>query len=47
MLKSKSIKGDDNYIINQYNDNLKSKFNIVECINISKWAKGHRAYYVQ
>ncbi|MFL2944843.1 MAG: fibrillarin-like rRNA/tRNA 2'-O-methyltransferase [Candidatus Poseidoniales archaeon] len=47
MLKSKSIKGDDNYIIKQYNDNLKSKFDIVECINISKWAKGHRAYYVQ
>ena len=47
MLKSKSIKGNDNEIIAQYKEKLKSHFKIVECINISKWAKGHRAYYVQ
>ena len=47
MLKSKSIKGNDKEIINQYRENLESYFTTVECINISKWAKGHRAYYVQ
>ena len=47
MLKSKSIKGKDKEIINQYRENLESYFTNVECINISKWAKGHRAYYVQ
>jgi fibrillarin-like pre-rRNA processing protein len=47
MLKSKSIKGNDNDIIAQYKEKLESHFKIVECINISKWAKGHRAYYVQ
>jgi fibrillarin-like pre-rRNA processing protein len=47
MLKSKSIKGNDNEIITEYKNKLKTNFEIVECINISKWAKGHRAYYVQ
>ena len=47
MLKSKSIKGNDNEIIAHYKEKLESHFKIVECINISKWAKGHRAYYVQ
>ena len=47
MLKSRSIKGNDKEIINQYKENLDAHFATVECINISKWAKGHRAYYVQ
>jgi len=47
MLKSRSIKGKDKEIINQYKENLEAHFATVECINISKWAKGHRAYYVQ
>jgi|TARA_B110000263_G_scaffold235443_1_gene233903 fibrillarin-like pre-rRNA processing protein len=47
MLKSRSIKGNDNEIINQYKGKLETHFDTVECINISKWAKGHRAFYVQ
>ncbi|MDC0526608.1 fibrillarin-like rRNA/tRNA 2'-O-methyltransferase [Euryarchaeota archaeon] len=47
MLKSKSIRGNDNEIIALYQKKMETHFKTVECINISKWAKGHRAYYVQ
>ena len=47
MLKTKSISKKKTDIINDTENKLKEKFQIVERINIQKWAKGHTAYYME
>jgi len=47
MLKSRSIQGKENEIFRNCEKKLEENFVFVENIDISKWAKGHRAYYVE
>ena len=47
MIKSRSMAGKDKDIFNTVENKLKTEFNNVEIIDIQKWAKGHKAYYVQ
>ena len=47
MIKSRSISGNDKNIFDKIENTLKKEFNVLEIIDIKKWAKGHRAYYVE
>tara|TARA_B100000029_G_C17400397_1_gene896831 strand:- start:272 stop:856 length:585 start_codon:yes stop_codon:yes gene_type:complete len=47
MLKTQSISKKKTGIIEYTENKLKEKFQIVESINIKKWAKGHTAYYME
>ncbi len=47
MLKTGSIHGKKNDILKDVNHTLRKKFKIVDIVDISKWAKGHNAYYVE
>ena len=47
MLKTGSIHGKKNDIIEEVKHTLRAKFKIVDIVDISKWAKGHNAYYVE
>tara|TARA_B100002052_G_scaffold185631_1_gene169132 strand:+ start:98 stop:682 length:585 start_codon:yes stop_codon:yes gene_type:complete len=47
MIKSHSISGKESEIYSETEKLLKEKFDAFEVINISKWAKGHRAYYIE
>ena len=47
MIKSRSISGNDKSIFDKIENTLKKEFNVLEIIDIKKWAKGHRAYYVE
>jgi fibrillarin-like pre-rRNA processing protein len=47
MIKSRSMPGKDEDIFDTVENKLKTEFNNVEIIDIRKWAKGHKAYYVQ
>ena len=47
MIKSRSISGNDKNIFNHVESTLKKEFKILEIIDIKKWAKGHKAYYIE
>ena len=47
MIKTHSISGSDKDIFNKVENTLKSEFNRLEIIDIKKWAKGHKAYYIE
>ena len=47
MLKSKSMPRKDKDIFIACKEKLKTNFKLVNEVNISKWAKGHMAYYVE
>jgi hypothetical protein len=47
MLKSRSTPGEDSKVFGKSEEKMKSKFKKVIPTNISKWAKGHMAYYVE
>ena len=47
MLKTGSIHGKKNDILEEVKHTLRKKFKIVDIVDISKWAKGHNAYYVE
>ena len=47
MIKTHSISGSDKDIFNKVENTLKNEFNRLEIIDIKKWAKGHKAYYIE
>ena len=47
MIKSRSISGKDSDIFEKTRNLLKEEFNLLEIIDIKKWAKGHKAYYIE
>jgi len=47
MLKTQSISSKKIKILEYTEKKLKESFQIVETINIKKWAKGHTAYYME
>ena len=47
MIKSYSIPGKESEIHSETEKLLKQNFTTFEVVNISKWAKGHRAYYIE
>ena len=47
MLKSRSSPGKDNDVFQNSERKLKSRFKKVDAVDITKWAKGHMAYYVE
>ena len=47
MLKSRSAPGEDSKVFEKSEEKMKSRFKKVVSTNISKWAKGHMAYYVE
>ena len=47
MIKSRSISRNDKNVFDKIENTLKKEFNIIEIIDIKKWAKGHRAYYIE
>ena len=47
MIKSYSISGKESEIYSETEKLLKQNFTTFEVVNISKWAKGHKAYYIE
>ena len=47
MLKTQSISSKKTKILEYTEKKLKESFQMVETINIKKWAKGHTAYYME
>ena len=47
MIKSRSISGNDKNIFDKVEATLEKEFNRLEIIDIKKWAKGHKAYYIK
>ncbi len=47
MIKSHSISGKESEIYLETEKKLKENFNNFEMVNIAKWAKGHKAYYIK
>ena len=47
MLKSRSAPGKDGEVFEKCVKKLKSRFGRVDTVDITKWAKGHMAYYVE
>ena len=47
MLKSRSAPGKDSEVFEKCVKKLKSRFGRVDTVDITKWAKGHMAYYVE
>ena len=47
MLKSRSSPGKDNEVFRDSERKLKSRFKKVDAVDITKWAKGHMAYYIE
>jgi len=47
MLKTQSISSKKTKILEYTEKKLKERFQMVETINIKKWAKGHTAYYME
>ena len=47
MIKSHSISGTGKSIFEEVENTLKKEFKRVEIIDIKKWAKGHKAYYIE
>ena len=47
MIKSRSISGKDKDIFEKSEKILENEFNLLEIIDIKKWAKGHKAYYIE
>ena len=47
MIKSYSIPGKESEIHSETEKLLKQNFTTFEAVNISKWAKGHKAYYIE
>jgi len=47
MIKSRSISGNGKNIFDKVETTLKKEFNRLEIIDIKKWAKGHKAYYIE
>ena len=46
MLKIQSIASKEKNIFEETEERLKKNFDLVERVNIHKWAKGHSAYYM-
>ena len=46
MLKTQSIASKEKNIFEETEERLKKYFDLVERVNIHKWAKGHSAYYM-
>ncbi len=47
MIKSRSMPGNSKNIFDKIEIKLKNEFDNLEIIDIKKWAKGHRAYYIE
>lgn len=47
MIKSHSISGTGKNIFEEVENTLKKEFRRLEIIDIKKWAKGHKAYYIE
>ena len=47
MIKSHSISGKESEVYSETKKMLNQNFNVVKVTNISKWAKGHNAYYIE
>ena len=47
MIKSHSISGKGKNIFDEIENTLRKEFNLLEIIDINKWAKGHKAYYIE
>ena len=47
MIKSRSMSGNSNDIFDKIEKTLNKEFNNLEIIDIKKWAKGHKAYYIE
>ena len=47
MVKSRSMSGKDKDIFEKSEKKLENEFNLLEIIDIKKWAKGHKAYYIE
>ena len=47
MLKSRSSPGKDNEVFRDSERKMESRFKKVDAVDITKWAKGHTAYYVE
>ncbi len=47
MIKSHSISGKESEVYSETKKILKQNFDVVKVTNISKWAKGHNAYYIE
>jgi hypothetical protein len=47
MLKSRSSPGKDNEVFRDSERKMESRFKKVDAVDITKWAKGHMAYYVE
>ena len=47
MIKSRSMSGKDKNIFDKVENILNKEFDYLEIIDIRKWAKGHKAYYVK
>ena len=47
MIKSYSISGKESEIYSETEKMLKQNFTTFEVVTISKWAKGHKAYYIE
>tara|TARA_Y100000746_G_scaffold182962_1_gene161132 strand:+ start:436 stop:1020 length:585 start_codon:yes stop_codon:yes gene_type:complete len=47
MIKSHSMSGKDKNIFDRVENSLNKEFDFIEKIDITKWAKGHKAYYIK
>ena len=47
MIKSHSMSGKNKDIFEKSKELLEKEFNLLEIIDIKKWAKGHKAYYIE
>ena len=47
MVKSRSMSGKDKDIFEKSEKKLENEFNLLEIIEIEKWANGHKAYYIE
>ena len=47
MIKSRSMSGKDKDIFEKSKELLEKEFDLLEIVNIKKWAKGHKAYYIE
>ena len=47
MIKSNSISGKGKNIFEEVENTLKKEFACLEIVDIKKWAKGHKAYYIE
>ena len=47
MIKSRSISGKDKDVFEKSEKMLEKEFKLLEIIDIKKWAKGHKAYYIE